>query len=160
MIVVVMGVSGAGKSTVGRALAERLRWTFADADAYHSPESMAKMREGEGLTEADREPWLQRLSRLISSHLERGVPLVLACSALKSGYRDSLSSDDGRVQFVWLDVPAKTLEERLLKREGHVAGPSLLQSQLRDLEPPGEAIHLDGRWPIERLVSTIQNEIV
>jgi gluconokinase len=152
VIVVVMGVAGAGKTTVGRALAARLGWPFADADAFHSAGAVAKMARGEGLTDADRAPWLGRLRALIERHLAEGRPLVLACSALKARYRRTLAREGEPVRFVWLDAPADALVERLESRPGHFAGADLLDSQLAALEPPGNALRLDAREPPERLV--------
>ncbi len=137
-----MGVAGAGKTTLGRALAQRLGWAFEDADAFHTPEAVAKMRRGEGLTDADRAPWLGRLANLVGRHLGAGKPLVLACSVLKDEYRRRLAQGDPRVRFVWLDPPTDVLAARLGNRADHFAGPDLLGSQLRDLEPPAEALRV------------------
>jgi len=155
MIIVVMGVAGAGKTTVGRALADRLGWPFADADAYHADEAVAKMARGESLAEADRGPWLDRLHALIVAHVVEGRPLVLACSALKRRYRERLAEPGGPVRFVWLDAPPDTLAKRLRTRAGHFAGPGLLDGQLAALEPPADALHLDAREPPERLVEVV-----
>ena len=140
-----MGVSGAGKSTVGRALAERLGWPYVDADALHSSEAVARMARGVGLTDADRGPWLRRLRALIEKHLAEGRPLVLACSALKARYRRTLARDGEPVRFVWLDVPVETLAER----------PALLASQLAAFEPPEDALRLDARAPPGQLVEAV-----
>ncbi len=136
-VVVLMGVSGVGKTAVGRALAARLGWTFADADDLHPAANVAKMQRGEGLTDADRKPWLDAVRALIEHRLAAGQPTVLACSALKARYRDRLRVRD-EVRFVWLDEPRAVLETRLEDRAGHFAGPSLLPSQFEALERPSE----------------------
>jgi len=131
MRVVVMGVTGSGKSVVGRELAARGGWPFLDGDDFHSPQARQKMARGEGLTDADRLPWLTRLRR----ELETRGDVVLACSALRRGYRNALRV--GQVAFVFLNVPPALLRERLAARHGHYAGPELLPSQLATLELPG-----------------------
>jgi len=134
--VVVMGVSGSGKTTVGQALAERLGWAFVDADDLHPPENRAKMASGEGLTDADRGPWLDRVRATIEAHIAAGEPVVVACSALKRAYRERVGSGEPDVAFVWLDVTEAVLRERLAERDGHFAGADLLPSQLEAFEPP------------------------
>jgi gluconokinase len=155
VIVVVMGVAGTGKTTVGQALAARLGWPFADADAYHSPAAVAKMARGEGLADADRAPWLGRLRALVEAHLADGRPLVLACSALRQAHRDALARPGEPVRFVWLDAPPETLADRLGTRTGHFAAAALLGSQLATLEPPEDALRLDAREPPAHLVGVV-----
>lgn len=142
MIVVVMGVTGCGKTTVGRLLAERLGAPFADADDYHPPENVAKMRAGIALDDADRAPWLARLNALLRESESQGKPLVLACSALKRAYRERLASGLADVRFVFLDGPKELLASRLAGRSGHYMNPALLDSQLATLERPDDAIVL------------------
>lgn len=101
-VIVLMGVSGAGKTTVGRLLAEQLTWEFADADDHHPPANVAKMAAGQPLDDADRQPWLETLRELAAARLEQDAGLVLACSALKSGYREVIAADDPRIKFVFL----------------------------------------------------------
>ncbi len=158
-VVLVMGVAGAGKTTVGRALADALGWAFEDADAYHDAASLAKIGRGEGLTDADRAPWLARLGRLVRQRAEGGPPMVLACSALKAAYRDILGADRPDVVLVWLDVPEAVLAARLAERQGHVAGLDLLPSQLATLEPPTGALSLDGTMPVEALVEAVRQSL-
>ncbi len=151
-VLVVIGVAGSGKTTVGRALAERLGWAFEDADDHHSTDALATMARGVGLTDADRAPWLARLAALVRQRAAEGPPTVLACSALKARYRKTLQGDRADMQFVWLDVPEPVLAQRLADRQGHVAGPELLPSQLAAFEPPRDASRLDGDLPIELVV--------
>lgn len=155
-VIVVMGVAGAGKTLVGSALARSLGWSFYDADDFHSPENVAKMHRGIGLTDADRAPWLARLRDVIDRVIRDGRNAVLACSALKEAYRHTLTPDDapsGTVRFVYLDVPAGVLRERLEHRQHHYAPPALLDSQLATLEPPRDAIRVDGTLPPDDIVT-------
>ncbi len=141
--IVVMGVSGCGKTTVGQALAGSLGWDFEDADDWHPEENVARMRAGQPLTDEDRVPWLERLNRL----LRESERVVLACSALKHGYREKLREglNDG-VGFVYLHAGEELLLARLKDRRGHYMPASLLPSQLEALEVPGpqEALRLDA----------------
>lgn len=151
-----MGVAGSGKTTVGLALAAALGWAFEDADDHHDAASLAKMEAGQGLTDADRGPWLDRLADLVRDRAERGPPTVLACSALKGSYRDRLGAARPDVVVVWLDVPREVIAQRLDEREGHAVGPSLLPSQFATLEPPDDALCLDGTAPVPRLVEAVR----
>jgi gluconokinase len=147
-VLVVMGVSGSGKTTVGRLLADRLGWEFADADAFHGDENIAKMAAGIPLDDRDRLPWLQTLRALILDRLETGRSLVLACSALKQAYRDLLSGDDRRVSFIYLKGSQALIRSRLQARAGHYMLANLLESQFQALEEPADALVLDvGRSP-------------
>ena len=135
---VVMGVSGSGKTTIGRRLAAHLLYVFADGDDFHPPQNVAKMARGEPLTDADREPWLQTLAEWIAQHHDGGRSTVLACSALKRRYRDTLRSAvpaSNAVVFIHLDAPRAALLERMRHRTGHYMPPALLDSQLATLEP-------------------------
>jgi gluconokinase len=149
-----MGVSGSGKTTFGTALAQELNWVFADADDYHPSSNVQKMARGEALTDADREPWLQRLHALIEQHLLEQRPLVLACSALKTSYRDILTNNLEDVKVVFLKGSRDLIAERMKNRE-HFMPPSLLESQLNTLEPPENAIVLDVGQPIEVMVRDV-----
>ncbi|MFC6886575.1 gluconokinase [Actinomadura yumaensis] len=136
-VLLVTGVSGSGKSTVGRLLAERLGWDFADADDFHPPANIAKMRAGTALTDADRGPWLDAISAWIAGRLAEGRPGVVTSSALKRAYRDRLTA--GRVpgvHVVFLDGDRDLIAARMRARKGHFFKPGLLDSQFRDLERP------------------------
>jgi gluconokinase len=136
VIVIVIGVSGSGKTTVGRALGTLLGWSFLDADDYHPEANIAKMSRGEPLTDADRAPWLEILRTEIAARLARGEDAILACSALKKAYRQQLQVDPAQVRFVYLKVSPELLQERLAQRPGHFMKPSMLRSQLATLEEP------------------------
>jgi gluconokinase len=161
-VVIVMGVAGAGKTLVGSALARELGWAFYDADDFHSPENVAKMHAGIGLTDADRAPWLAKLRDLIDHVIRDGRRAVLACSALKHSYRQALTPEDappGTVRFVFLDVPAEVLRERLEHRAHHYAPPELLASQLATLEPTRDAIRVDGTLPPDEIVRAVRSAL-
>lgn len=152
--VLVMGVSGSGKTTLGKALAARLGWAFADADDYHPQASREKMRRGQPLTDADREPWLWRLRALIEAHMQAHQPLVLACSALKQRYRDVLTGGLEGMAVVFLQGDPTLIAERM-RRRSHFMPVSLLQSQISTLEPPSQAIVADIRKPVSTLVEEV-----
>jgi len=158
-VVVVTGVSGSGKSTVGKALAAHLGWDFVDGDDFHPAANVDKMRHGVPLDDADRAPWLAQLHELIATRLAAAEPTVLACSALKRRYRARLAEgvDAGVVTFVHLDVDRPTLEQRLRTRQGHYMPPSLLDSQLAALETPSpdEAIVVDANGPVADVVEEV-----
>lgn len=136
MVAIVMGVSGSGKTTIGELLAQNLKCEFADADDYHPPANIAKMRAGIPLDDDDRAPWLLALSDLISEHLEARRPLVLACSALKESYREQLQISDA-VKIIYLKGDHRIIADRLHERRGHYMNPHLLDSQFATLEEPG-----------------------
>jgi gluconokinase len=138
MVIVLMGVSGSGKTTVGRLLARQLGWTYHEADDYHSRASVEKMRGGVPLDDADRRPWLEALRDLIRGCLERGESAVLACSALKESYRQFLLIDE-RVVLVYLKGDYELIRRRLGARRGHYMNPNLLASQFDTLEEPAAA---------------------
>lgn len=140
MIVVVMGVSGSGKTTIGIRLAEVLGWPFYDGDDFHPPENVAKMRSGVPLTDADRAPWLSNLRSLIRSLLDEGRSAVLTCSALRRAYRAQLQVDEARVRFVYLKGSFDLIRARLQNRTGHFMPPALLASQFAALEEPEAAL--------------------
>ncbi|HEY5060780.1 MAG TPA: gluconokinase, GntK/IdnK-type [Gemmatimonadaceae bacterium] len=156
-VIVVMGVSGAGKTVVGKALAHALGWPFYDADDYHTPENIAKMHRGEGLTDDDRRPWLASLGSMVAGIVGSNAHAVLACSALKQTYRDALVSEVDRdaVCFVYLDVPVEVLRTRLEARVHQFATVALLPSQLETLEGPHDALCVDGTLPVPELVRMV-----
>ena len=134
---VVMGVSGSGKSTVAAGIAEALGLGFVDGDGLHSPESVALMQAGTPLTDADRWPWLGRIAARLSDRAQWPQGLVIACSALRRAYRDRIREGAPGVRFVFLDGPTDLIRERMAGRSGHYMPPSLLASQLATLERPG-----------------------
>ena len=157
MVIVVMGVSGSGKTTVGSQLAQQLAWSFADADDYHAPASVEKMRNGIPLTDADRQGWLQALRSLIAEWITAEKNAVLACSALKKTYREYLCVSD-QVRFVYLKVSEDLLSERLLERRGHYMKRQMLESQLATLEEPNDAIVMDASGTPENIVRAIRRD--
>ena len=159
MNILVMGVSGCGKTTIGRKLAVALGLPFIEGDKYHSADNRSKMASGEPLTDADRLPWLSTLSRMLAEHESTGGS-VLACSALKESYRAILRSGlAGRLEIVWLDGSREVLLARVSHRPGHFFPPELLDSQLRTLEPPLPAIRLNIGLSIDELVERARLEI-
>ena len=156
MIVVVMGVSGSGKTTVGRALADALGWEFFDADDYHSAANVAKMRSGTPLTDADRAPWLQTLHDLLGRLLAERRSAVLAASALRAAYRDVIAGGRAGIEFVHLTGSPELLRSRLAHRTGHFAKADLLDSQLATLETPADAFTVDVAPPPAAIVATIR----
>ena len=160
-VIVIMGPAGAGKSTVGHALASELGWRFVDADAFHSAANRARLARGEALSDADRAPWLAALRREIATALARDEPMVLACSALRRVYRAKLlpAGAQRSVRVVYLRVSADELAQRLRTRVGHFAPVELLSSQLATLEEPSPeegALTLDGEQPAQVLVQQIR----
>lgn len=155
VIIVVMGVSGCGKSTVGAALAQALGWPFLDADEFHPPENVAKMASGVPLTDADRVPWLDRVGRALRGIERDGANAVLACSALKQRYRDRLSVSPD-VRFVYLKGDLATIAARLRERRHKYMPAALLQSQFAALEEPTDALAVDIRESIDDEVAAIR----
>jgi gluconokinase len=158
MIVIVMGVVGAGKTTVGKLLASQLAWEFADADDFHPQSNVEKIRHGIALTDQDREPWLDHLRKTIVRWIAEGKNVVLACSALKGAYRAKLLLGP-QVRFVYLKGSAALIADRLRSRHGHFAGESILASQLADLEEPEKAITVDISDPPEEIVAEIKRAV-
>jgi gluconokinase len=161
MIVVLMGVSGAGKTTIGTLLAERLGTVFADADDYHPAANKAKMAAGQPLNDDDRQPWLEALNGVMRGWAAAGTGGVLACSALKTKYRETLAAgmSKGAVKFVMLDGSKALIAERLEHRPGHFFNPALLESQLATLEPPEDAVRVVNDREPDVVVDEILGEI-
>lgn len=136
MILIVAGVAGSGKTTVGALLAGRLRWRFADADSFHPAANVAKMRAGTPLTDEDRVPWLHAITDWMDSMITQGRSAVVTCSALRRSYRDQLLAGRPAATMVFLQVSQEVLERRLLERPGHFFPGKLLESQLAAFEPP------------------------
>jgi len=149
-----MGVSGSGKTTIGKLLAKRLRCQFADADDFHSAGNKAKMKSGTPLNDDDRRPWLKTLADLIDKHVENKESLVLACSALKHEYRSALSGTN-EVLFVYLKVDFETIEKRLKTRHHEFMNPDLLKSQFATLEEPADAVIVDASQEPDLVVDQI-----
>jgi gluconokinase len=154
-----MGVSGSGKTAVGMGLAGVLHCQFLDADNFHPPANVEKMRHGIALTDEDRLPWLKNLRRELTTRLDRGETAVLACSALKESYRSILGDALPQVRFVFLKVDKETLMKRLQNRPGHFFPSSLLDSQLATLEPPKDAFVVEENRPLDEVVQTIASAI-
>ncbi|HZR66340.1 MAG TPA: gluconokinase [Terriglobales bacterium] len=153
MVIIIMGVVGAGKTTVGRLLAEKLGWEFADADHFHSAANIEKMSRGIPLDDCDRAPWLAALRRSIQGWELQGKNVVLACSALKRNYRDELRIPG--VEFIYLEGNYQTISQRLGARRGHFATDSILRSQFADLEPPSQAITIEISQTPDAMVDEI-----
>ncbi|MCC5667306.1 gluconokinase [Nostoc sp. CHAB 5784] len=167
MIIIVMGVSGSGKTTIGKLLADSLEWEFSDADAFHSPENVEKMRRDIPLSEADRTPWLQDLQTAIKHWLQENKNVVLACSALKDSYRQFLVLDsDGsanakgeRIKLVYLKGSYELIQMRLQKRSNHYMSEKLLNSQFYTLEEPLDTISIDIAQPPQVIVQNIRTAL-
>jgi len=150
-----MGVTGSGKSTVGKLFAQKTDAVFYEGDDYHPPQNIAKMRQGIPLTDADRESWLRALREIIVRSLARNEPAAIACSALKARYRELLQGGDARVRFVHLIGPRGLIEEGLKNRVGHFMPATLLDSQLATLEPPSDALVFNCEKSPEEIVAAL-----
>jgi gluconokinase len=155
LVLIFMGVSGSGKTTVGMLLARKTGATFYEGDEFHPPENIEKMRHGVPLTDGDRKKWLLALRRIIRRSLDDGRFTVMACSALKAAYRDLLRGGDPRVQFVHLTGPRAVIEERLKGRRNHFMPPTLLDSQLATLEPPSDALTFSCEKSPDEIVAAL-----
>jgi gluconokinase len=152
---ILMGVSGCGKTSVGKALAEHLGWDFYDADDFHPPENIAKMADGIPLTDSDRAPWLASLHDLISSSLTQNRPGVLSCSALKERYRQQLMEGNEAVQLVYLMGGYDLIWSRMSARKEHYMKPHMLQSQFDALEEPTNALTVDIAHSVDEILKLI-----
>ena len=162
VVLVTMGVSGAGKTTLGEQLASRLGWPFKEGDELHPPANVAKMKSGQPLDDADRAPWLAAVGDWIDRWVAAGQDGVISCSALKRAYRDTLDGGRPAVRFVFIDLDEATIAERLQHRKGHYWPPQLLHSQFEALEVPAAdepVIVVDGQETrdaqVERVVSAL-----
>jgi gluconokinase len=158
MIVIVMGTTGSGKTTIGTLLAKRLGWEFVDADDFHPPSNVEKMKHGIPLTDADREPWLKALRDKILQWNSEAQNVVLACSALKQSYRDELRAGPD-VKFVYLKGSYELFSERVLARKGHFAKQDLLASQFATLEEPRDAVIVDAALAPEPIVADVRRHL-
>jgi gluconokinase len=156
MVIILMGVSGVGKTAVGKRLAEALGWRFLEGDDFHPLANVAKMAAGIPLTDEDRMPWLERLRELVAETLARGEDAVLACSALKRSYRQLLTVDPARMRWVYLWAPREVIADRLARRTGHFMPLGLLGSQLETLEAPEGALQVDVTPGLDQVVATIR----
>jgi len=159
MIIVLMGVAGSGKTTIGTRLAKTLGWSFFDADDFHSSANIEKMRRGMPLTEQDRQPWLRMLRERIAQWLDEDLDVVLACSALKKSYREQLLVDPSRVRLVYLKGPYALIQKRLIQRKRHFMPETLLASQFDQLEVPEDIVTIDITPRPQEIVRRIRKEL-
>jgi gluconokinase len=160
MVVVLMGVSGTGKTTVGKALASKLDWNFIEGDDYHPAANIEKMTAGIPLTDEDRAPWLKALRKRIEEACHQGENMILACSALKQDYRQYLERHDLEcVHYVFLHGPEELIRSRLEKRKGHFMNPNLLQSQFETLEVPEGILDVDVTRAPEQIAAEIRQKL-
>ena len=161
-IAVVMGVSGSGKTTIGRAVAARLGWSFEEGDALHPPGNIAKMRAGQPLDDSDRAPWLAAVAARIDEWRSRGENGVITCSALKRSYRKIIIDDRREVRLVYLSGSRELIAARMVQRHDHFMPASLLDSQFETLEPPGleeNAITVSVDAPLDKIVDRLVAEL-
>jgi len=158
VVVVLMGVAGSGKTTIGTRLAAELGWPFADGDDYHPAANVEKMRNGIALTDEDRAPWLATLRGLITNWISQGMNAILACSALRQAYRDELRVSS-QVQFVFLHASRHVLQERLHARAGHYMKENMLNSQLATLEVPHDALAVDVSGSLDESVRELRAQL-
>ncbi|MGH7847096.1 MAG: gluconokinase [Candidatus Binatia bacterium] len=157
-VIILMGVAGSGKTTVGRLLASEMQWPFYDGDDLHPTSNIEKMKRGIALSDSDREPWLDAVRELIVELLRQGKSGIVACSALKKNYRDRLLIDE-RVELVHLKGDFDLMRERLKHRSGHFMAPELLRSQFETLEEPEDALDVDVSLSPHALVDSIRDRL-
>lgn len=156
MIIIMMGVSGSGKTTVGQALATALGWPFYDGDDFHPPANIDKMTRGISLTDADRDPWLRAIHAHMTALAQRQQPAVVACSALKQMYRELLVGALEQTRLVYLRGSPALIGQRLEARQAHFMPPGLLASQFETLEEPDDALTVNIALPLDEIVETIR----
>lgn len=159
VIIIVMGVSGAGKSLVGSMLADELGWPFFDADEYHPASNIEKMKKGAPLSESDRVPWLRELALLVEELDRSSRSAVIACSALRQTYREIIAGKTGDVRFVYLKGEFEAIQQRVRERQGHFMHPDLLESQFDILEEPEDAVIVDIEQLPDRTVSRVRQAL-
>jgi len=157
-VIIIIGVSGSGKTTIGRLLSGELGWKYYEGDNFHPPANIEKLKNGVPLDDADRKPWLESLRDLIRNCLEQGDSAVVACSALKQRYRDFLLVDE-RVILIYLKGDYELIRERLSKRRGHFLNPNLLDSQFAALEEPKTAMQVDVSVSPAEIVKSIRSAL-
>lgn len=158
-IIILMGVAGVGKTTVGEILAEELSWVFYDGDDFHPQSNIDKMKEGIPLTDEDRQPWLDALRKLIGDHLRQGKQAVISCSALKQSYRDYLVDGYEGIKLVYLKGNPGLIRARLKERLGHFMKVDLLLSQFETLEEPEDVLTIDASESPENIARQIRKEL-
>jgi gluconokinase len=158
VIAIIMGTTGAGKTTIGTMLAAQFKWQFADADTFHPPANIEKMSRGIPLNDADRAPWLEAMRKAILEWIAAGKNVVLACSALKRAYREELRPSP-EVKIIYLKGDYALFAERIHHRHGHFAGEGILAGQFADLEEPDDAITIDAERSPDEIVAQIRRRL-
>jgi len=159
LILIITGVSGSGKTTIGKLVAQQLNWPFYEGDDFHPAANIQKMKSGQPLNDEDRIPWLESLRELIEKLITEKQSAVIACSALKELYRKILSDGLSEVRFVYLKASYKQIYPRLIARHGHFMPAELLKSQFETLEPPNDAIVVNAMEPADVIASFIVNQL-
>ena len=155
MIIIIMGVAGSGKTTIGSLLANELGWAFYDADDFHSASNRSKMTQGIALTDEDRARWLLSLKELVAKNIQQTTSAVLACSALKNSYRDTLKVNE-QVKFIYLQGTYEQIKKRLNNRTGHYMSAGMLDSQFHTLEEPQNVLTIDITHTPQEIISIIR----
>lgn len=159
MILIITGVSGSGKTTIGKLLAQKLNWPFYEGDDFHPAANVEKMRSGQALNDEDRLPWLRSLRKLIEKLIAERKSAVITCSALKESYRKILSDGLNEVGFVYLKANYEQIYPRMMARHGHFMPPELLKSQFETLEQPDDALVVDATQPPDVIVELIKKDL-